>query len=153
MNKSRFRILNFPLSVALLCSSCRDVAKLNILDGLWWFRSFYCGINCKRRSLGRADWSSPGVMLLNCSNLPKGTRERWCLKQPRERAWHVRAGGPMDGLCAELQRVGCWGCDLCRLDKRPHFILLNRDKATAPGMRTSYPRCFPFHIFTCTTEI
>lgn len=70
------------MSVSLLCSSCRDVAMLNILSGLWCFRLFYCGINYKRRSVSRADWSSPGVVLLNCSSLPKGTHERWCLKQP-----------------------------------------------------------------------
>jgi len=73
MNKSRFLILGFPLPVALLCSSCRDVAKLNILRGQCCFRSFYCGVNYKRRTMGRADWSCPGVVLLSCSSLPNAT--------------------------------------------------------------------------------
>lgn len=146
MNKTRFQILNFPLPVALLCCSFSeaDVARLNILGKLWCFYSFYCGINFKRRSLGRADWSCPGVMLLNCSGLHKGTSERWCLEQPWDMGTHGRP------VCRATKS---WMLKMWWLDKSPHFIPPNRDKATGPGMRPSYPRYFPFHIFICTTEI
>lgn len=103
MNKSRFWILNLPLPVVLLCSSCRDVAKLNILGGLWSFRSFYCGINYKRRSWSRADWSTPGVMLLNCSNLPKGT--------------HEMVSRTALGACVTHEGTGTRGWPVCRTTK------------------------------------
>lgn len=72
--------------------------------------------------------------------------------------------GAASGPCVTREGTGTHGRPVCRatkswmlkmwwLDKSPHFIPPNRDKATAPGMRPSYPRYFPFHIFTCTTEI